>query len=381
MSRSPERTAQLERDLRAAARVFDDVPVAGDAWPQNQLRLAANRGRRGRTLLAVAAGLVVVVAVGALLLGVGPGGNRTMPAGGGDPFGDSVVLGPTVDVETVTINGLQTTHQAVLSDQTGNGPRLCDRYVPATGVIHSCNNRDPNADDPDVAFDWLGATVGGGDLRGVWAGVDSRVMKVQIWMDNGDMTLADLKPLGWEGTKVFGLTVPADGPRPQRLVAYSDASGSVLQSLDLGDRVGAGWLPSGGNCVGTATGTWPQPGSGGTGALSVDLWSASASVTLRTPNTSGSTCLGLGPGALAGSLVVADHLVVVAGPGVVTVELSTSSGDRVPGSSRKVAPSAGSLFQVADLPVPAPDPAGYHIVALDVSGRVLNRTDVTIVGP
>ena len=50
-------------------------------------------------------------------------------------------------------------------------------------------------------------------------------MKVQIWMDNGDMTLADLKPGTWEDTKLFGFTVPADGPTPQRLVAYSDASG------------------------------------------------------------------------------------------------------------------------------------------------------------
>ncbi len=58
-------------------------------------------------------------------------------------------------------------------------------------------------------------------------------MKVQIWMDNGDMTLADLKPGTWEGTKLFALTVPADGPRPQRLVAYSDASGTVLQAVDL----------------------------------------------------------------------------------------------------------------------------------------------------
>ncbi len=68
MSSSPDRVLLLERDLRAAARVFDDLPVAGDAWQQNQQRLAADRGRRGRTLLAVAAALVLVVAVGALVL-------------------------------------------------------------------------------------------------------------------------------------------------------------------------------------------------------------------------------------------------------------------------------------------------------------------------
>ena len=38
MSSSPDRVVQLERDLRAAARVFDDLPVAGDAWQRNQQR-------------------------------------------------------------------------------------------------------------------------------------------------------------------------------------------------------------------------------------------------------------------------------------------------------------------------------------------------------
>ena len=71
----------------------------------------------------------------------------------------------------------------------------------------------------------------------------------------------------------------------------------------------------------------------------------------------------------------ADHLVVVAGPGVVTVELRSPSGTTVAGSSRKVAPSARSPFQVADLPVPPPDPAGYRLVALDVSGQVVDRAD------
>ena len=70
---------------------------------------------------------------------------------------------------------------------------------------------------------------------------------------------------------------------------------------------------------------------------------------------------------------------VVAGPGVVTVELRRTSGATVPGSSRKVAPAARSPFQVADLPVPAPDPAGYRIVALDVTGQVVDRADYSTV--
>ena len=148
-----------------------------------------------------------------------------MPGSGGDPFGDSVVLGPPVDVETGTINGVETTHQAVLSDQTGKGPSLCDRYVTANNEVGSCTSREPDADKAAVAFDWLTGTSGSGGIRGVLAGVDSRVMKVQIWMDNGDMVPAILKPGTWEGTKLFAITVPADGPRPQLLVAFADATG------------------------------------------------------------------------------------------------------------------------------------------------------------
>lgn len=380
MSSSPDRVLQLERDLRAAARAFDDLPVAGDAWQQNQQRLAADRGRRGRTLLAVAAALVLVVAVGALVLSGGNGGKQTLPGSGGDPFGDSVVLGPPVDVETGTIDGVETTHQAVLSDQTGKGPSLCDRYVTATNEVGSCTSREPDADKAAVAFDWLTGTSGSGGIRGVLAGVDSRVMKVQIWMDNGDMVPAILKPGTWEGTKLFAITVPSDGPRPQLLVAFADATGRVLQSVDLGDRFGNEWLPQGGKtCAGTATGTWPQPGSGDTGGVSAELWSSSAKVTVTGSDTVGSTCLDLGPGALAGSVSLGGHLVVVAGPGVVTVELRSMSGATVPGSSRKVAPTTSSPFQVADLPQPPSDRAGYRIVALDVTGQVVDRADYSTV--
>jgi hypothetical protein len=381
MSSAPDRVRQLERDLRAAARAFDDLPVAGDAWQQNQQRLAADRGRRSRALLVVAAALVLVVAVGALVLSGGNGGRQTMPGNGGDPFGDSVVLGPPVDVETVTVNGEQMTHQAVLSDQTGKGPSLCDRYGTDAGGSGGCSSRDPSADDPDVAFDWLTATTGGGDIRGVLAGVDSRVMKVQIWMDNGDMVPAILKPGTWEGTKLFALTVPSDGPHPQLLVAFADATGRVLQSVDLADRLGTGWLPPGGkHCAGSAAGTWPQPGSGDPGGVSVALWSSSAEVTVVAgSDTVGTTCLGLRSGALAGSVSLGGHLVVVAGPGVVTVELRTTSGATVPGSSRKVAPTTRSPFQVADLPEPPSGGVGYRIVALDVTGQVVDRTDYSTV--
>ncbi|MDQ1598884.1 MAG: hypothetical protein QOD68_358, partial [Actinomycetota bacterium] len=313
MSQSPDSTAQLERDLRAAGRVFDDLPVASDAWQQNQQRLAADRGHRGRILLAVAAALVLVVAVGGLLLGGGNGGKRTLPGDGGDdPFGDSVVLGPPVDVETSTIDGVETTHQAVLSDQTGNGPRVCDRYVPATGASTGCNNRDPKADDPAVAFDWLGATVGGGDIRGVLAGVDSRVSQVRIWMSNGDQTLARLKPAGWEGTQIFGLTVPSAGPRPQRLVAYGRPG--VLQTVDLASLLGPGWLPPDKACDRLPTTQLPEV-QGMVAAGSID-----ARVLLQSTPRGFDVCLPLrlpAQGVRAGLRSV----VLVIGPEVTNVDL------------------------------------------------------------
>jgi hypothetical protein len=60
------------------------------------------------------------------------------------------------------------------------------------------------------------------------------------------------------------------------------------------------------------------------------------------------------------------------------VELRSLSGATVAGNSRKVSPSAGSPFQVADLP--EPPPAGYRIVALDFSGQVVDQTDFSNVG-
>ena len=87
----------------------------------------------------------------------------------------------------------------------------------------------------------------------------------------------------------------------------------------------------------------------------------------------------LGSGALAGSLTVAGHVVVVTGPEIVTVELRSTSGTTVAGSSRKVAPSAGSPFQLADLPQPAP--GEYVLVALDASGDVVGHTGFSSVAP
>jgi hypothetical protein len=362
MSHSPERIALIERDLRAAGRVFDDVPVTGDAWQQNQQRLTARRGRHGRTLLAVAAALVLVVAVGALVLGGGNGGNRTLPGAGGDPFGDSVVLGPPVDVETRTIDGVATTHQAVLSDQTGNGPRLCDRYVPATGTVSNCNNRDPNADDPDVAFDWLGATVGGGDIRGVLAGVDSRVSQVRIWMSNGDQTLARLKPAGWEGTQIFGLTVPAAGPRPQRLVAYGRPG--VLQTVDLVSLLGAGWLPQDDVCDRGPTTTHLPEVQGLVAAGSID-----ARIRLQSMPEARDVCLPLrlpAQGVRAGLRSV----VLVIGPEVDSIDL-VRGDTTITSSYRPPAPMPDTMWRVAVVTADRDLADSDVVLARDDDGNVL----------
>ena len=375
MSSTPDHTAQLARDLRAARHDFDDVSVSGDAWQQNQRRVAADRGRRARVVLVAAAAVVLIALVGgAVLLGGGPGGSDGMPASGDDPFGDSVVLGPPVTVETLDVDGVQTAHEVVLSDTTGKGPSLCDRYVAGAGSAGGCTSRDPRADDPGVAIDWLSGTTGSGDIRGVLAGVDSRVLKVQIWMDNGDETLAVLKPGGWEGTKLFGFTVPADGPRPQRLVAYSDASGTVLQSVDLGDLFGRGWLPRGGQtCSGAFAAAWPQPGSGGTGDVTVELWSGSAKVIVTGSDTVATGCISL-QRTVQGVTSGPRDVVVLVAPEVAMLTVQDPAG----GIATTTQPTAlqGSLWKVAALHLDRDIPSSAVVLARDASDHVLQRVPV-----
>lgn len=354
----------LERELRAAARSFDQVPVAGDAWQQNHRRIAADRGRRGRTVLGAAAVVVLVALVGAaVLLGGGSGPNRGTPSeGGDDPFGDSVILGPPVEVESLQLDRVQTSHEAVLSDTTGKGPSLCDRYVGGTGSSGSCTSRDPGADDPGVAFDWLTGSEGSGDIRGVLAGVDDRVMKVQIWMSNGDMTLATLKPGGWEGTQLFGFTVPADGPRPQRLVAYSDASGTVLQAVDLTSYFGDTWLPADPDCghrSDAPTVSYLGPNDS-TERASVRLGYTLAWVQMMNNGLGldSSTCLDLKPSAIAGASATGAIAVVVVGPEVSDLRVRSFDKD----AEVELLVPERTLWRVA--------------VARDLSANDLTRTEV-----
>jgi len=369
---SSARLDRLERDLRAARTSYDRVTASADAWQQNQHRLAATRGRRNRWWLGTAAALVAVALVGgaATLSGRGPASGP--PAGGGDdPFSTQYLLGEPVELERVTIDGEPTVHEAALSDMTGQGPNLCDRFVSASSEAGGCTTRESTADDPKVAFDWLSGTEGGGDIRGVLAGVDSRAAAVRIWMSNGNATAARLHPGGWDGTRLFALTVPASGPRPQRLVA-TGRDGNVLQAVDLPARFGdAGWLPARSACGDAdATGVWPIPGSGGPQDVTVELGTSDALVTGDAGITP--VCLDrLSSSAIAGWTGFGDLVVAVLAPESDLVRVV--AGDRTL-EERVVAPAQGSPWRVFVIRGLSPDVrAKAELVALDVQGNELDR--------
>ena len=69
---------------------------------------------------------------------------------------------------------------------------------------------------------------------------------------------------------------------------------------------------------------------------------------------------------------------VVAGPGVVTVEIRLMSGRELNSSQQKVAPTSGSIFQLAVLP--DPPPGSYRVLARDLTRRVIDTADYSSVG-
>ena len=167
---------QLERDLRAALRSVDHVPVSSDAWQQNQRRLAAAPHRRLPWLVAAAAVVLAVLLIGGLLALVSGGSDSSTPANDGgsndssssdDVFADENLLGPVVEVETLTIDGETAVHEAVLSDTSGKGPSLCDRVTTldqssgGPAAARQPGTRTPTSES--VAFDWLSGTSGSGD--------------------------------------------------------------------------------------------------------------------------------------------------------------------------------------------------------------------------
>jgi len=361
---SRERIEQLEGDLRTARSSFDDVHVSPDAWQQNQRRLVVAPSPRGR-VLGIAAVLVAVILAGAVVASLTDDGpRRGAPASSGeDAFSDAAVLGPPVELGRRMVDGETVVHEAVLSDLTGDGPMLCDREMAVSSGSEGCADRDPEADDPAVAVDWLtGSQVDG--AHSLVGGVDGRVLKVQVWMDNGDMTLADLKPGGWEGTQLFGVSVPADGPAPQRLVAYADASGDVLQSVDLVDRFGVDWLPGvDGGCRDLQPATTVRFSDGTT----VHASSVDAEVTFRGPGGGTRSVCRTMTGTPVALVRAGDALVVVASPEVADVRLDDDG--RAGGSTawRRI----GSTMWRATV-LPAQELRSDDVLEfLDASGAVL----------
>lgn len=237
---------RLEHELRDAAHDFDAVAASPGAWQDNQRRLAGDRSRRSRMALGAAVAVTVLAVVGAVALrgGSDPGVPAT---GNDDPFATEYLLGEPVELETVTINSGSVVHEAALSDMTGDGPRLCDRYVGVTDAP-VCVDRDPGADDEKIAVDWLTAYGPESPRRGVVVGVDRRVSFLDVWLTDGTRVEAALQPGGWDGSRLTGLTVPAGDPGPQRLVAHG-RDGNVLQAIDLVARFGAGWLDQRSACA------------------------------------------------------------------------------------------------------------------------------------
>jgi hypothetical protein len=335
MTPTETRHGDLERRLRAAVDAVPARPVPADAWVELQSRLATRDARHSRRFLAAAAVVALVFALVGVVALVHDGRNAAGPAGGssGDDYWASEnILGEPVVAETLTLGGQETRHELVLSDTTGKGPSLCDRYRSAAdgSGAGGCTARDPDADRSEVAIDWLSGTTGSGDLHGIVAAVDSRVMKVQIWMSNGDETLADLHPTGWDDTKMFALTVQdGNGPTPQRLVAYSDATGTVLQAVDLSTVFGHDWLPGDTGCgERPASVTWSYLGDPDGSKESVTARLGFASASLRIVTNAGtldsSHCVNLRPTPLAAVSVAGSTVLIVTGPEVATVRLRST---------------------------------------------------------
>lgn len=364
---------QLEHDLRAALRAEADAVVAPeDAWQRNQRRLSEARSRRTSRLMSTAAAVVLVVLVGGLLALVtrGPDDGSSITGGGDDPFRTEYQLGPPVPVETTTIDGTAAVHEAVLSDRTGQGPQLCDRVESRSGGSGAggCTSLEPDFDGDAVAIDWLTGNSGSGDIRGVLAGVDARVQKVEIWMSNGDMTLADLKPSGWEGTKLFALTTPADGPRAQRLVAYAGASGAVLQAVDLGELFGSDWLAEDPGC--SIPGDVVRvPGA--------SVWGG-AHEAMLTQYSNGSVdrekCVSL-TATLQGVTAGATGVVVVVAPEVARVEVS-GRGGTVAASTRPPAALPPTMWRVLGLSADRDLEPSDVVTAYDAKGNELDEIPV-----
>lgn len=381
----------IEDRLRSALRAeAEGLRLSPDPWQENQRRvLAAASGRSRRVLTVAAVALAVATLAGGVSL-LGGGGAGDAPASGtGDPFTTRYLLGAPVEAERLTLDGQQTVHTIALSDMTGEGPNLCDQYETisadrGTGDNSSgsssgsggCTPRGPNADDAGVAFDWLMGTEGGGDIRGVTAGVDGRVSKVQIWMDNGDMVLATLHPAGWDDTRMFALTTPPDAPTAQRLVAYG-RDGNVLQAVELSSSFGKSWLTQRSACAGDRVAELVPDGDVLPNAH-VELGTADAQLSIRLAiDDSAEACLErLHATALAGWYPSGPLVAVVTAPEVATLRLIVAGGSGGDTVLDEVTPEtvSGSPWRVGIMRVDKQSQLdNAELLALDRRGEFLDR--------
>lgn len=364
---------QLERDLRAAARDFDDVVVSSTAWQDNQRRLVDRRSRRSRRVLGAAAAVVVLAVVGALVVRGGP--PPGVPADGeDDPFASAYILAEPVTAETVTVADAVVAHEVVLSDLTGAGPQLCDRYAGVEDPPR-CTPRDRGADDPEVAVDWLTGYSVETPRRGVVAGLDRRVAFVAIWLTDGRRVEGELLDGGWEGSRLLALTVDLGAPVPQRLVAYG-RDGNVLQSVDLVARFGDSWLEERYACAGDQVADLPANGDTMPNAY-IALGTVDAQVRIRlSQDDSYEPCLErLRATAVAGWTYAGPMTVLVLAPEteLVGVQVDARIVEEV---KPKTVP--GTLWRVVVLGGLTPDElARATLVAYDRHGLELDRVYVS----
>lgn len=275
MSNVSDLETRLQGELGATA---DEIRVSGDAWQQNQRRIAADAGhRRTRMLQLMSAAAVVALLAGAvaLLPTRGPAERHpAQPPPNSKPTSSVVPpLGPGIVVDEKVIFKYRARASLMVSFQTvddagGSGPpSLCtglyeDRlYGSNEPTSNSCGGYQENWSAPSVAFDYVDASTLG-DLKGEFqvsllsGAVDGRVSVVTANYPDGRterLTLHKLAGDGYakahlEGYRVFGLIASGrSDPPPQRLVATAK-DGSVLQAVDLTED-SDDWLPKHSACT------------------------------------------------------------------------------------------------------------------------------------
>jgi hypothetical protein len=376
--------ARLERDLRAAAATYNDLPVSGDAWQENQRRLGTSHRRRSPWLAATAAVVVLLLVGGALLLRgaqhtasgppAGPAPRTTSPDG-------SIHLAGGVEAYRLKLGVGYAAVDVATSGATQSPGRVCSMFTgegePGDFAARKpvCSAADPRAQDPEVAFDYL--MVSGGGLSNSWAvvggAVDPRVASVKVWLADGNAGDLPLTRLPGSDLRAFAYTNIGPDQLAQRLVTYAD--GQVVQTVDLAQRFGPTWMKTDATCSTGLLGPWPRQGAGGPTGVTAKMYTGSAEFTLATSADSNmQTCVAYRSTSLAGWIGLRGKLVAVAGPEVVLVQVR--HGSTVVGEV-KASPTDSTPYQVAVISGLPTDLAGDHIVAVDVTGHVIDSADYT----